>query len=201
MRLGSIRLLKPLKALYGPAGERPSVERQFQATFQHGNQECIETVFVVNGLKSNLLGLPAIRTLHLIASLNSVDEYRRGIYKHFPTLFHGLGNFGDEYQIKLRPDAKPFALYTARHVPIPLREQVKTELERMESIGVISPVIEPTDWCAGMVVVPRKNSTVRICVDLRPLSESVLREVHPLPKIDGILQEHNILQAGCQLQV
>ena len=131
-----------------------------KATFQHGNQECIETVFVVNGLKTNLLGLSAIRKLHLIASLNSVDEYRSGVYEHFPTLFHGLGNFGDEYQIKLQPDAKPFALYTARHVPIQLCEQVKIELERMESIGVISPVTEPTDWCDGMVVVPRKNSTV-----------------------------------------
>ena len=54
------------------------------------------------------------------------------------------------------------ALYTARHVPTPLREQVKKELERMESIGVISPVSEPTDWCAGMVVVPKKNGTARI---------------------------------------
>ena len=53
-------------------------------------------------------------------------------------LFHGLGNFGDKYQIKLRPDAKPFALqYMARHVPIPLCEQVKTELELKESIGAI----------------------------------------------------------------
>ena len=59
-RLGSIRLLKPLKTLYGPAGERLSVEGQFQATFRHGNQECIETVFVVNGLKANL---PAITQL------------------------------------------------------------------------------------------------------------------------------------------
>ena len=56
-----------------------------------------------------------------------------------------------------RPEAKPLALYTARHVPILFHEQVKQELECMESIGVISPVTEPTDWYACMVVVPNKK--------------------------------------------
>ena len=30
---------------------------------------------------------------------------------------------------------------------------------------------------------------VRICVDLKPLNESVLREVHPIPTVDDILGE------------
>jgi len=51
-------------------------------------------------------------------------------------------------------------------------------------MGVISKVDKPTPWCAGMVVVPKKSGAVRICVDLKPLNESVQREVHPLPKDD-----------------
>ena len=46
-------------------------------------------------------------------------------------------------------------------------------------MGVISKVSEPTCWCAGMVVVKKKSGSVRICVDLKPLNENVLREVHP----------------------
>ena len=61
------------------------------------------------------------------------------------------------------------------------------ELNRMEKAGVISKVAQPTPWCAGMVVIPKKNSKVRICVDLKPVNRSVLREVHPLPKVDEIL--------------
>lgn len=38
-------------------------------------------------------------------------------------------------------------------------------------------------------VVPKKNDKVRICVDLKPLNESVLREVHPLPKVDETLAQ------------
>ena len=58
-------------------------------------------------------------------------------------------------RIQLKPDAKPFALCTPHNVPILLRKKVKEELSRMYSLGVISPVKEPTQWCAGIVVVPK----------------------------------------------
>lgn len=47
----------------------------------------------------------------------------------------------------------------------------------------------PTEWCAGMVVVPKKQGSVRICVDLKPLNESVLREIHPLPTVEDLLAQ------------
>ena len=59
----------------------------------------------------------------------------------------------------------------------------------MESMGVITTVSEPTPWCAGMVVVPKKSGKVRICVDLKPLNKGVMREIHPIPKVDDILAQ------------
>ena len=59
----------------------------------------------------------------------------------------------------------------------------------MGKLGVISKVDKPTHWCAGMVVVPKKSGEVRICVDLKPLNESVLRETHPLPGVDETLAQ------------
>ncbi|KAL5471146.1 hypothetical protein EMCRGX_G029229 [Ephydatia muelleri] len=57
-------------------------------------------------------------------------------------------------------------------------------------MGVISRLDGPSEWCAGMVVAPKKGSeSVRICVDLRPLNESVLRENFPLPKVDENLAQ------------
>ena len=87
----------------------------------------------------------------------------------------------------LNKGAEPHSLFTPRNIPIPLRGKVEEELLRMEAAGVISRVDEPTPWCAGMVVVPKKSGAVRICVDLKPLNESVLREVHPMPKVDETL--------------
>ena len=59
----------------------------------------------------------------------------------------------------------------------------------MEKLGVISKVDQPTLWCAGMVVVPKKSGDVRTCVDLKPLNENVLRETHPLPGVDETLAQ------------
>ena len=69
---------------------------------------------------------------------------------------------GGEYRIKLKPDAKPFALSSPRRVPIPLLPKVKAELTRRVDLGVISPVDEPTEWCSDMVVVQTPNGNVRI---------------------------------------
>ena len=76
---------------------------------------------------------------------------------------------------------------------------MKEELTRMEEMGVITKVKGPSAWCAGMVVVPKKSSNaVRICVDLKPLNESVLRENFPLPTVDETLAAvFSQLDANC----
>ena len=68
-------------------------------------------------------------------------------------------------------------------------QKVKQELDRIESIGVISKVDEPIERCAGMVADPKESSTLCICVGLKPLNESALREVHPLPEVDETLAQ------------
>ena len=84
---------------------------------------------------------------------------------------------------------KPYVLSTPRRVAIPLRMAVEQELRRMEALGVIAKVNEPTAWCASMVVVPKANGKVRICVDLTQLNQSVRREKHPLPAVEPTLAQ------------
>jgi len=107
----------------------------------------------------------------------------------FPGLFQGLGKLQGDYTIKLQEGAKPFAISTPRRVAIPLLKPVKQELQRMEDLGVIARVNEPTDWCAGMVVVPKPSGKVRICVDLTRLNQSVCRERHQMPAVDQTLAQ------------
>ena len=54
---------------------------------------------------------------------------------------------------------------------------------------VISPVTEPTDWCSGIVVVPKASDAVWICVDLAHLNKAVNREVHPMASVDESLSK------------
>ena len=91
---------------------------------------------------------------------------------------------GVKYSIKIKPNAKPYALSTPRNFPYLYKSKVKEELTKMEKLGAISKVEGPTKCCTGMVIVLKKQSnSVRICVDFKPLNESVLRENYPLPKL------------------
>lgn len=71
-----------------------------------------------------------------------------------------------------------FAFTTLSSVALSLSKKVEAELKQMEHLGVISPVDEPTDWCAGMVVALKSDGKGRICIDLTKLKESVQRECH-----------------------
>ena len=96
----------------------------------------------------------------------------------------------DPVKILLRDNATQYSVCTARRVPIPLLPQFEAELRRMEQNGIIERVTEPTDWCAPMVPVMRpKKGKVRICVDLRRLNESVMREKRTLPILDDVLHK------------
>ena len=109
--------------------------------------------------------------------------------EQFPSLFKGLEKLEQPYTIQLQKDAKPFALSTPRRVAIPLLQPVQQELECMERIVVIVRVNQPTEWCAGMVMVRKASGKVRICVDLTKLNESVQRERHPLPAVEQTLAQ------------
>ena len=91
--------------------------------------------------------------------------------------------------IQLKPDAQPFAIMTPRRFALPMKSEVKEELARMEKLGVIRRVEKPTNWCAGMVTIPKSNGKIRIGVDLTKLNENVCRETYALPKIDTLLGE------------
>ena len=178
------------KLLSGPSRKPLKVIGPFQGHFVHRTKQTSQSVFVVEGLKTNLLGLPTITALNLAVRVDVItDVSEKDIPKQFPSLFQGLGNLGEEYNIQLKPEAKPFAIFTPCHVPLPSRTKVQQELDRMESLGVISRVDQPTPWCASMVIVPKKNRAIRICVDLKPLNVNVQREVHPLPTVDETLAQ------------
>ena len=187
-KLHGVTLRKTNKSLVGPAKHELMVCGQFTGTLTYKQSKTCQEIFVVQRLELPLIGRPAIEALNLISRINFVDSSERFV-NLYPDLFIGLGTLGVEYHIQLKHDAKPYALTTPRRVAIPLMPKVKQELTRMESMGVITKVDNPTDWCAGMVVVPKPNGNIRICVDLTKLNNSVRRERHILPSVEQILAQ------------
>ena len=84
------------KALHGPARQSLHVLGQITTPITHGKLSTVQTIFVVRGLKSNLLGLPAITALRLLSRVESVDKDLSEVHQQFQGMFEGLGNFGKE---------------------------------------------------------------------------------------------------------
>ena len=189
--VGQPQLTASDRTLRGPDSRAIPTLGKFLGTFTHNSRSVETEVYVVKRLAKPLLGRPTILDLGQVKLVAAVEQQHQHLTlkEQYPSLFQGLGKLKGEYSIELRDDAQPFALATPRRVAIPLLKRVQQELERMERMKVITRVNQPTDWCAGMVVVPKTNGRVRICVDLTRLNESVKRERHPLPVVDQTLAQ------------
>ncbi|RXN37427.1 Retrovirus-related Pol poly from transposon opus [Labeo rohita] len=182
------KLDKPLKRLVGAGKHLLDVKGCFQGKMCAKGRSTDQPVYVVAGLTQTLLGLPAIQAMRLVHRVNEVTQTDTDFKALYPSVFQGLGKLKEPYHIELEQGAVPYALSTPRRVPLPLRDKVREELERMERMGVISKVTEPTAWCSRMVVVPKPTKNkLRICVDLTPLNAAVKRERHILPAVDQTL--------------
>ena len=101
------------------------------------------------------------------------------IMKEFLSVFDGQikAMEGEEFHISLTDDAKSFCVQTPRAIPFAYRDKLKAELETLQEQGIITPVTHPTEWCAPIVVAPKKDSdNIRMCVDLSHLNRYVKRE-------------------------
>ena len=84
---------------------------------------------------------------------------------------------GEYFHISLTDDVKPFCVNTPRSIPFAYRDKLRAELDILQQQNIITPVTEATEWCAPIVVTPKKNTDrIRMCVDLSRLNRYVRRE-------------------------
>ena len=195
------RLREADKKLFGVGSKSMlAVVGMFSTDITGKTKTTTQNIYVVRGMHKSLLGKPAIDSLQLISRVESVEggdsvgavDY----HTEYPELFDGLGRMeGRPYETALKDDVQPYAVHVPRRVALPLMDRTRQELDRMVKMGVIIRVEQPTDWCAPMVVVPKSEDSVRICVDLTKLNEGVRRERHDMPSVDYTLGQ----LAGAQI--
>jgi transposase InsO family protein len=176
--------------LFGACGNALQLKGKFSGTLSWGQNAILQDVYVLGSLKEPLLGRPAIERLGILQWIHQLSGNINSSFdprERYPSLFTGLGKMKVEYEIKLKPGAQSHVLSSPRRVALPLRPKLKEELERMEAMGVISPVEVPTEWCSGIVIVPKPNGKIRLCVDLTKLNNNVRREHITLPTVDESL--------------
>jgi hypothetical protein len=88
---------------------------------------------------------------------------------------------GGYYVIDLEDGAVPFNKGSSRTVPEPCMDKLKAELELQLSMGLIEtvPAGEKSNWLHPIVVTPKKDGSIRLCVDLRMLNKFFKRPENP----------------------
>ncbi len=79
-----------------------------------------------------------------------------------------------------QPSVSP--LYRLAHARKPI---VQEEIKEMLHNGIIQPSHSP--WTTPMVLVPKKNGTLRICIDYCKLNAVTRPDPFPIPRIDDLL--------------
>ena len=90
-----------------------------------------------------------------------------------PLLEHGIETHGP-------PLRQPYR----RQNPAVRREEM-TQVQQMLSSNVIRPSNSP--WASPVVMVRKKDGSLRFCVDFRQLNAATVKDAHPLPRIDDLL--------------
>ena len=78
---------------------------------------------------------------------------------------------------------KPIKLLPYR-TPIIRRETIRRMVDEMCEQGIVQPSRSP--WASPVVLVPKKDGSLRFCVDFRRLNLITRKDVYPLPKVDDI---------------
>ena len=139
-------------------------------------KRCDAEFYVSSSTGPAILGLPSCRELRLVQMNCEVNETlnrpnpeapiasKSDLIDTYPDRFEGIGSFRGEFHITIDKSVPP-VVHSPRRCPIHLKDEVKTELDKMEELGVITNVSAPTDWVSSIVHSRKSNNKLRIYLD------------------------------------
>lgn len=91
-----------------------------------------------------------------------------------------------DHQIPLVPRTQPVKVRPYRYSHIQ-KSEIEKQLKQMLSQGVIKP--SNNSFASPVLLVKKKDSTWRFCVDYRHLNAITVKHKHPMPVVDELLDE------------
>ena len=73
-----------------------------------------------------------------------------------------------------------------RRIPLAKMKDAEQEIERMKSEGIIE--LSSSPWSSNVVLVKKKDNSLRFCVDFRQLNDVTMKDSHPHLRIDQALE-------------
>nr|CAB3504478.1 unnamed protein product [Digitaria exilis] len=91
-----------------------------------------------------------------------------------------------EFVIELQPGTAPISKRPYRMPPNELAE-LKIQLQELLDKGFIRPSVSP--WGCPAIFVKKKDHSLRLCIDYRPLNAVTIKNKYPLPRIDILFDQ------------
>lgn len=161
-------------------------------TCKRGDKKIDAPFYVVGADGPALGGLPLSLKLGLVSMNCEVKESpeetivdKQQLKEIYPDRFQGIGQFSGEYHIVIDKDVPP-VIHPARRCPINIKDEIKHELDEMEKLNVIEPVLEPTDWVSSLVYAQKPNGRWRVCLDPKDLNKAIKRAHTSTPTLEEI---------------
>lgn len=85
---------------------------------------------------------------------------------------------GIEHIIELEEGAKPIMITPYRH-PKRLKDEIEKTIKELLAMGHIRPSKSP--FASSMVLVKKKDGTLRMCIDYRFLNKKTIKYRYPIP--------------------
>ena len=106
------------------------------------------------------------------------------VVKEFPEVFAEVDILPPEreieFSIDLIPRTRPISIAPYR-MSLELAE-LKKQLEEMLEKKFVRPSVSP--WGAPVLLVKKKDGSMRLCIDYRQLNKVTIKNHYPLPRID-----------------
>ena len=71
-----------------------------------------------------------------------------------------------------------------RQCPSTLCLKVKEHLAKVEALGVITHVDQPTDWVSSITYIQKTNGELCLCLDLHDLNRAICCDHHKMPTVE-----------------
>ena len=211
-QLGQINLTKTHIKAYPFTSAKPvKMKEKFQTTIESRRKITVATIYVTEADGGCLLSANTAEELGLVSlhldtittakpttaeALKKIPVKDRGaqdIIRRHLSVFHGLGKLkSKQIQLIIDKDVKP-VVQQQRRIPFHLREKVEVELNQLQQQDIIEkvPDTEETDWISPIVIVPKKDDNIRLCIDMRAANIAIKRVRHPIPTVKDVSLELN----------
>jgi len=98
----------------------------------------------------------------------------------------------DEHHLRVDPKVKPVKEHLWRS-SVQKRKAIGEEVARLLAAEFIHEIYH-SEWLANVVMVPKKDDSLRMCIDFKHINWACLKDHFPLPHIDQIVDS----TAGCE---